>query len=270
MTPPELELALPARAENVIVIRQAVAGLGEAVGMDPQRVDDLKTAVTEACNNVVVHAYGEKPGPLFVSADAGGDSVEVAVTDHGRGFRPRAADSEDSLGIGLPLIASLSDSFEIRGGAGEGTTTRIRFSLVPGEEPSRNGDGAAAPDGLELAAEPGDHVRPVLARVIGALGARAAFSMDRLSDTMLLGDAVSAHRPEDFAAGKLELAIWDGDGTLKVRVGPLVDGGGERLLAQMKIPGQGSLESLARSVEVTRDTGPSGEEAEYLLIQVDN
>jgi hypothetical protein len=55
-----------------------------------------------------------------------------------------------------------------------------------------------------------------------------------------------------------------------VRVGPLVEGGGERLLGRMKIPGQGSLESLARSIEVTRDTGPSGEEAEYLLIQVDN
>ena len=270
MTPSAFELALPAQPENVIVIRQALAGLGEAIGMKPERIDDLKTAVTEACNNVVVHAYDGDPGPLIVSAEADSESVEVAVTDHGRGFQPRVEDASNSLGLGLPLIASLSDGFEVHGGGGEGTTTKLRFAIAPADAPHRNGNGAEVPDGLSIAADPGDHVRLILARVIGALGARAAFSMDRLSDTMLLGDAVSAHRPEDFSGGKLELAIRDGERTLEVRVGPLVEGGGERFLEQLKIPGEGSLESLARTVEVTRDTAPSGEAAEYLLIQVDS
>ena len=47
----------PPAPENVIVVRQAVAGLGEALGFRDQRVDDLKAVVTEACNNVVLHAY---------------------------------------------------------------------------------------------------------------------------------------------------------------------------------------------------------------------
>ena len=78
--------------------------------------------------------------------------------------------------------------------------------------------------------------------MIGALAARAEFSVDRLADTVLLGDAVSAHGADDFSSGRVEVAIRDGDGTLDVRVGPLVEGGGERILAQMEIPeGGGSL-----------------------------
>ena len=62
-TPRGLELVLPARAENVAVVRHALAGMAEALGMDPAQIADLKTVVTEACMNVVVHAYEEERGP---------------------------------------------------------------------------------------------------------------------------------------------------------------------------------------------------------------
>ena len=52
-----VEFSLPARAENVPLVRHALAGLAEALEMDPAEVADLKTVVTEACMNVVVHAY---------------------------------------------------------------------------------------------------------------------------------------------------------------------------------------------------------------------
>lgn len=270
MSSPELQLALPARADNVIVVRQAVAGLGEAIGMSAQRIDDLKTVVSEACNNVVIHAYEGEPGPLIVSAASSPEGVEIAVSDRGRGFQPHAAEEEMSLGLGLPLIASLSDSFEVRGGRGEGTTTLIRFSLVASARPSGNGDVRQLQEELEVAIEPGSLVRPVLARVIGAVAARAEFPVDRLSETVLLGDAVSAHRSEDFAAGRVQVSIKDGsDGRLQVRVGPMVEGGGERILSQMDLPGQaGSLRALAHSMEVTQATDAEGREAEYLLIEV--
>ncbi len=203
MSDRELHLVLPARAQNVIVVRQAVAGLGEALGIPSQRVDDLKTVVTEACNNVVLHAYDEADeGPLEVSAAAGDGEVVVEVRDRGNGFQPSSSVGDElSLGLGLPLIAALSDSFEISGAAGKGTRMTVHFGL---ETPSAGDNGEAA-DGdrpaktaEELAMQISDPaiVRPVLARVIGALAARAEFSVDRLSDTMLLGDAVSAHGAE--------------------------------------------------------------------------
>jgi serine/threonine-protein kinase RsbW len=186
-----LELTLPATAENVIVVRQAIAGVAEALGLDPSRIADLKTVVTEACNNVVLHAYEGDPGPLQVTAEPGDDQLIVEVADQGHGFRPRASEGDASLGLGLPLIAALSDSFEISGGAGHGSRTTIRFGYAP-PDAQNNGKPTVVPNELEIALTPGTIVKPVLARVIGALAARAEFSMDRLADTVLLGDAVSA------------------------------------------------------------------------------
>ena len=265
----ELHLVLPARPENVIVVRQAVAGLGEALGMQSQRVDDLKAVVTEACNNVVIHAYGGRPGPLEVTAIAGDDDVEVVIEDRGEGFQPSADTSgETSLGIGLPLIASLSDTYEIRGGARGGTRTAVRFALRPAETATNGDSPAEAPAELALAVTPGDVGRGILARVISALAARADFPVDRLSDTVLIGDAVTAHAPEDFIDGHLGVSIKDGDGTLDVRVGPLSEGGGDRLLAQMDIPGHGSLRNLAREMKVEEAETDEGAKAEFLHFEV--
>ncbi|HET9119325.1 MAG TPA: ATP-binding protein [Solirubrobacterales bacterium] len=267
MTGRELRLTLPATAENVIVVRQAVAGLGEALGLSPLRVADLKTVVSEACNNVVLHAYEGEPGPLEVTAEPHDGELEIQVADRGKGFQPRANEGDPSLGIGLPLIAALSDSFEISGGAGQGSRTTIRFGYEP-PELSSNGNHGEVSEGLEMAMTPGELVKPVLARVMGALAARAEFSVDRLADTVLLGDAVSSSEGEDFADGRVGISIQDGDGTLDVRVGPLIEGGGQRLLGEMDVPGAGSLRSLATRMEVTTEETAGGETAEFLEFEV--
>jgi serine/threonine-protein kinase RsbW len=267
VTSRELRLTLPATAENVIVVRQAVAGVGEALDLSGSRIADLKTVVSEACNNVVLHAYEGEPGPLEVVAEPRSGELEVQVSDQGKGFRPRANDGDSSLGLGLPLIAALSDSFEISGGAGHGSRTTIRFGYTPPEF-SDNGDSAEAPEGLEIAITPGEMVKPVLARVIGALAARAELSVDRLADTVLLGDAVSSSEGVDFAEGRLGISIKDGDGKLGVRVGPLVEGAGQKLLDEMELPGAVSLRSLASRMEVTRGETAEGESAEFLVFEV--
>ena len=54
------------------VVRHALAGLADRIGMDEPGIADLKTVVTEACMNVVVHAYpASEPGLLEVEADSG-------------------------------------------------------------------------------------------------------------------------------------------------------------------------------------------------------
>ena len=64
-----VEFSLPARAENVALVRHAIAGFAEALEMEGAEIADLKTVVTEACMNVVVHAYeGDGAGPLEVEA----------------------------------------------------------------------------------------------------------------------------------------------------------------------------------------------------------
>jgi serine/threonine-protein kinase RsbW len=261
------ELTLPATAENVIVVRQAIAGVAEALGLGGSRIADLKTVVTEACNNVVLHAYEGDHGPLHVRAEPGEEQLVVQVADEGHGFRPRANEGEASLGLGLPLIAALSDGFEISGGAGQGSRTTIRFGYAT-PDARNNGKPTTAPKELEIALAPGTIVKPVLARVIGALAARAEFSVDRLADTVLLGDAVSATNGDDFSEGRVGISIKDGEGTLDVRVGPLVEGGGERLMSEMDLPGAGSLRSLTDSMEVTKGETRDGKAAEFLVFEV--
>ena len=55
--PPNVHLRLSNRPENVMLVRQLLAGVGETVDLDASDLYDIKVAVTEACNNVVLHAY---------------------------------------------------------------------------------------------------------------------------------------------------------------------------------------------------------------------
>src|SRR5919199_1770473 len=109
-------LTMRARPEGVAVVRQALAGMADALDFEPSVLADMNMAVTEACTNVVVHAYEEKAGVLEVEMLADENGVTIVVRDHGAGIQPRPARSEPpALGLGLPLIAALSDSFELRG-----------------------------------------------------------------------------------------------------------------------------------------------------------
>jgi serine/threonine-protein kinase RsbW len=136
---PEVVLSMPARAEGVGVVRQALAGMADALDFDASVLADMKMAVTEACTNVVVHAYDDEDGVIEVQMVAGEADLTIVVRDRGAGIQPRPARSETpALGLGLPLIAALSDAFELRGSAGQGTEVRMTFAY------DRDGDPADA------------------------------------------------------------------------------------------------------------------------------
>lgn len=129
---PDLELSIAARPENVAIVRHALGGVGDVLGLDPEVLDDVRLAVSEACANVVIHAYPEGvDGLLIVQVFTGGDTLNVSVRDHGTGMAPRA--DSPGLGVGLPLIASLARSLELTAGHGGGTEVRMIFDLQPRE-----------------------------------------------------------------------------------------------------------------------------------------
>src|ERR687886_762486 len=124
---PDLVLSLPARAENVAVVRHAFGGLGDVLDVPEQLLSDIKLAATEACTNVVIHAYPDGEGPMEVQAEFGENELSVVVRDEGRGVMPRA--DSPGLGLGLPLIATLAESLELGTGANEETEVRMSFRL---------------------------------------------------------------------------------------------------------------------------------------------
>ncbi len=123
----DVQLTLPARAENVAVVRHALGGLGEALALHPQTLSDVKLAVTEACTNVVVHAYGDREGPMEVAASIDGDALRVTVRDEGLGIVPRP--DSPGLGLGLPLIATLTESLELGKASDDRTEVTMIFRL---------------------------------------------------------------------------------------------------------------------------------------------
>jgi serine/threonine-protein kinase RsbW len=258
---PMIRLVLPARAENVSVVRHALAGLAEALGMEPSKVADVKTLVTEACVNVVVHAYEEdENGVIEVLASRGDGTLELVVRDFGHGFRPRphGARDEPSLRLGIPLIAALAHSFELHGNPGGGTEVRITLEIATPEE------GAEAPEArrvaefrqeTELSVTEHELASLVVSRVLSAIGSRADLSIDRLSDAILLGDAI-ASSSEGFVDGRVQVSLEDFERAIVATIGPLKEGAAERFLASLEVPEVGaSLSKLADEVEVESAVG---------------
>jgi serine/threonine-protein kinase RsbW len=125
----DMELTLPARAENIAIVRHAFGALGEAFDVDAQVLSDIRLAVTEACTNVVVHAYPDgSEGPLEVLASLLDEQLTVLVRDEGHGITPRP--DSPGLGLGLPLIASLAESVQLGRDEDERTEVRMTFSLT--------------------------------------------------------------------------------------------------------------------------------------------
>jgi serine/threonine-protein kinase RsbW len=125
---PDMELALPARAENIAIVRHALGGLGDAYAVPEQKLADVRLAVTEACANVVVHAYPEEQdGLMEIVANMDDDRLTVLVRDWGRGIKPRP--DSPGLGLGLSLIASLAERVQLDGEEEEHTEVRMTFLL---------------------------------------------------------------------------------------------------------------------------------------------
>ena len=148
---PVVRLEMPAKPEGVGVVRQALAGLADAIALDQTVLSDAKMAVTEACTNVVVHAYdGEEDGRLAVDMHADDVALTVVVRDEGAGIQPRPTrNAPTALGLGLPLIAALSDAFEVRGAHGGGTEVRMTFRYDREYDPVEDNpiQGGPGPDG---------------------------------------------------------------------------------------------------------------------------
>jgi serine/threonine-protein kinase RsbW len=125
--------AWPAVAESVAHARRAVVEHVRRLGATPAALAAVELAVSEATTNVVQHAYGDRqePGPLTVAAETAEGCLLVTVADEGRGMRPRP--DSPGLGLGLPLISQMTQSFEVHQAPGGGTVLSMRFDPHRGQ-----------------------------------------------------------------------------------------------------------------------------------------
>jgi serine/threonine-protein kinase RsbW len=137
MSETTVRLAMPAKAEYLILVRLALAGIARHLAIDESALADLKLAVTEVCGNVVRHAYGEEPGEVRISFAVSGDAIEVAVEDDGEGLAVddipdvvQLGEEPVEAGMGLAIIRAVVDELvvEERDG-GSGTVVRLTKRL---------------------------------------------------------------------------------------------------------------------------------------------
>jgi serine/threonine-protein kinase RsbW len=123
-----LRLELEAEPKSIGIARARVAELAAEFGMKEPALGDVKTIVSEACSNVVHHAYPGSRGRFEVEASQADGQLWIVVRDFGEGIQAKFESGEPSLRLGLGLISMLSSNFEISSGT-EGTELRIRLPL---------------------------------------------------------------------------------------------------------------------------------------------
>jgi anti-sigma regulatory factor (Ser/Thr protein kinase) len=127
-----LSLKLAAEPQNVGHARDEVARRAKAMGLPPAGVDDLKTIVSEACANVVRHAYpeGAAERPMEIELKKEDEELKVIVRDSGIGIRPPTGRRPSSLRLGFILMGSLANCLQLRTGKGIGTELLLKVPLA--------------------------------------------------------------------------------------------------------------------------------------------
>ncbi|HEY3945584.1 MAG TPA: ATP-binding protein [Solirubrobacteraceae bacterium] len=118
----------PAVPESVPRARRAVSAIAAAAGASGEQLDAVRLAVSEAVTNAVKHAYPGRHGPVEVSAAIASEELWLLVADDGCGLR--ADRPSAGRGLGLALIALLSDGLTITKRSSGGIELHIRFKLA--------------------------------------------------------------------------------------------------------------------------------------------
>lgn len=138
-----LKLEFPSRSANEALARASVAAFASQMDPTLDELGDIRTAVSEAVTNVIVHAYPDTVGVVWLRARIlDGEYLEITVKDKGRGIedvdRARqplfTTGGEDRSGMGFTIMESFTDRLRIRSAPGKGTTVTMqrRIRRKPG------------------------------------------------------------------------------------------------------------------------------------------
>ena len=133
-----MKLEIPARSVNEGYARAVIAAFAAQLDPTLAELGDIKTAVSEAVTNAVVHAYPDKIGTVMLRCRILADSVlEIVVKDHGVGI-PNVEQAKapfyttggtERSGMGFTIMESFMDSLRVKSTAGKGTTVTMRRKI---------------------------------------------------------------------------------------------------------------------------------------------
>ena len=134
-----ITLQFPSRSVNEGFARMAVAGFAAQLDPTLEELGDIKTAVSEAVTNAIVHAYPNELGKIVVKAKLyEGRVLEIRVQDWGCGIADVeqareplfTTGGEERSGMGFTIMESFMDSLAVRSRPGRGTTVTMRKKIL--------------------------------------------------------------------------------------------------------------------------------------------
>lgn len=133
----ELKMTIDSKSVNECFSRVAVASFSSQLDMTVEELGDIKTVVSEAVTNCIVHAYGNSIGKIYITCTVFEEGViRVSIRDKGCGI-PDVAKAREPLytsvggersGLGFSVMESFSDKLRVRSRVGVGTT--ITFDKI--------------------------------------------------------------------------------------------------------------------------------------------
>lgn len=257
---PTVRLDLESKPQTPTIVRGMLAGVAELLAIDPELLDDLKTAVSEACNNVVLHAYGGDAGPMGVRLFVGDRRLRVTVEDHGIGVSADAVNRNE--GIGLSVIRALADQVSLLDADDGGTRVEMDFAAQRAGRPLLQSPGPAGPDqgwalrerdDIVVSLSPVSLLTGVLGRLARTLAATAHFSLDRFSDVYLVTDTIAAHAAKAASGLRIDARMSAAERRLELAVGPFRPGASTVLCSPREHPSPSPLVLLSDEVSVQTD-----------------
>lgn len=135
-----IKLEFPSRSANEGFARAAVAAFAAQLDPTLEELGDIKTAVSEAVTNCIVHAYPDEIGKITMRLRIiDGRKLEIVVRDTGRGIPDVKAAMEpmfttggdDRSGMGFTIMDSFTDRLKVKSAPGKGTTVTMLRSISP-------------------------------------------------------------------------------------------------------------------------------------------
>ncbi len=136
----DMKLTFLSRSANESFARAAVAAFAAQLDPAVDELVDLRTAVSEAVTNAIVHAYPDALGPITITValyENGHIRVQVrdrgcGIPDVGQAMQPLfTTGGEERSGLGFSVMESFTDRLRVRSTAGKGTTVTMEKYIAP-------------------------------------------------------------------------------------------------------------------------------------------
>ena len=133
-----IKLEFPSKSANEAFARSAAAAFASQLDPTLDELGDIRTAVSEAVTNAIVHAYPEELGIIYLRARIlRGDTLELTVKDKGCGIPDVArameplytTGGEERSGMGFTIMESFMDKLSVRSKPGKGTTVVMKRQI---------------------------------------------------------------------------------------------------------------------------------------------